>query len=188
MRRAGFGPAPDSGFGTGMNQAGQAYLLIMLFLSGMVVALLALNNAQLAVREGPRQHLLNNAEFELFQAFLTGITARDLNAPLYGTSSLLLEKARGEAQELQFCFAAYDQNSNYILGNFSGTDSNYSSTTVSASGHELPNDSTSLVSRQNLINDFNVLICGKQFDLTQSFQLHITLSRGSDSLVWSNLP
>jgi len=187
MRRAS-GPASGFRFRPGMNQRGQAYLLIMIFLSGMVVALLALNNAQLAVREGPRQHLLNNAEFELFQAYLTGITARDLNAPLYGTASLLLEKARGEAQELSFCFAAYDQNSYYLLGNFSGTDSNYSSTTVSASGHGLPNDSTVPVQRQNLINDFNVLICGKQFDLTQSFQLHMTLSRGSDSLVWSNLP
>lgn len=169
-------------------QRGQVYLVAMIFLSGMVISLMVFTGAQLGTKESPRQHLMNNAKTELFNAYLTGLSTRDLNAPLFGISAELRNKALDEGQKISLCFAAWDQNSNYVLGNFSGIDSNYSSTQIPASSHRLPGNSTLLVPRQNLINDLNVLICGKQFDLSQSFQAAITIKRGNDSVSWSNLP
>jgi len=157
-------------------EKGQAYLLIGIILAGIVFA--AIYSAQMAPRtEEFGTFEIENLKRELPIAYTTGIYLNDLNYIMAHTSERLKEFYLEKRLALKLLFTAYDENGHYIFGNYWGRDCSYSTSTISGI---VKDNSTSIIDKETLLNDYSLIFCGKSFNLQNKFYYYAELHRGAE--------
>ena len=159
-----------------INEKAQAYLLIGIILAGFVFA--AIYSARMATgisRFGTFE--IENLKRELPIAYATGIYLNDLNYVMAHTSEELKEFYTEKRLVMKLLFTAYDENGHYILGNYWGQDCSYSTSVISGM---VKNNTTHIINKETLLNDYSLTFCGKSFNLQNKFYYYAELHRGAE--------
>jgi len=157
-------------------ERGQAYLLIGILLAGFVfVAIYSARMATGISRFGTFE--IENLKRELPIAYTTGIYLNDLNYVMTHTSEELKEFYLEKRLTLKLLFTAYDENGHYILGNYWGQDCSYSTNAISGI---VKNNSTTVINKETLLNDYSLTFCEKSFNLQNKFYYYAELHRGAE--------
>lgn len=156
-----------------MERKAQGYLLIGILLAGFV--LLALYSIRITYRARAFSTFeLENLKRELPVAYASGVYNEDLNYVMAHTSESFKNFYRTKQITLKLLFIAYDDNGHYILGNFWGQDCAYSGTAISG---VVKDGTTRIINKETLLNDYSLIFCGKQFDLTNKFFYYAELHK-----------
>lgn len=159
-----------------ISERAQAYLLIGIILAGFVfAAIYAAKMASGISRFGTFE--IENLKRELPIAYATGIYLNDLNYVMAHTSEELKEFYTEKRLTLKLLFTAYDENGHYILGNYWGQDCSYSTSVISGT---VKNNSTTIINKETLLNDYSLTFCGKSFNLQNKFYYYAELHRGEE--------
>ena len=157
----------------------QAYILVAFILSAFIVA--AMYSIRTAYRIGPSGTFeMENLKRELALAYANGIYNNDLNMVLSHTSEKFKDFYTGKRFTMKLLFTAYDENDHYILGNYWGQTCSYSTSVLSGT---VKDNTTQIIAKETLLNDYSLTFCGKKFNLKNKFLYWAELHRGTEALV-----
>lgn len=111
-----------------INQKGFAFLLATIIIAGVVTVILISTQVGFEKQELNELILLNarnEIQEEYSNYFYSDKNILDLNNNLNELSRLLNRRAFSQGHSLQLCFVAFDQDKNFVLGNFTGQDCVY---------------------------------------------------------------
>jgi len=165
-----------------MNKKGQSYLVISFILVTIMITVAFVSRTPPDPRT--QGHFLSeNIEIEMAQAYTAGVYQDDVNTIITETSNEFREFSGSKGFELKQVFAAKDQLGRiwYQLGNWWGEDCTYYNSRRDPV--PIPDGTTRFITRDWLLNDFNLVVCGHTLNLTEDFDYRVELHREGELIV-----
>ncbi|MCX8189728.1 MAG: hypothetical protein N3F05_00670 [Candidatus Diapherotrites archaeon] len=162
-----------------LNQCGkkaQAYLLVTFILAAFVLAaIVSIRTASTFKTTGAFE--IENIKKELAIARASGIYLNDLNSVMSQTALRFKNYLATKGLTMKLAFVAYDDNRQYVFGNYTGEDCNYYSSVVSGT---VPDGTTVIISKETLLNDYLFNFCDASFNLKNKFKYRLELLRNAE--------
>lgn len=166
-----------------MNQKGQSYLIVS-FILVMVMVSVALVSREPAYQGTEGYFLMENIETEVPLAYTAGEYQDDLNNILTDTSNEFKEFAQSKGYDFKMVFAASNQFGIikwYWIGNWWGEECTYYNS--KRDPVTIPNGTTDFILKAWLLNDYDLVVCGKNLDLTEDFDYRAEVHRKGEVVV-----
>lgn len=168
--------AQNNFFLTTRDEKAQAYLLVTFILAAFVLAaIVSIRTASTFKTTGAFE--IENIKKELAIARASGIYSNDLNSVISHTALQFRNYLTSKGLTMKLAFVAYDDNKQYIFGNYTGQDCNYYSSVLTG---VVPDGTTVVIGKETLLNDYSFNFCGAAFNLRNKFKYRLELLRNEE--------